>query len=383
MTSLIFFLLLLILYPIFIFIIKNTRIDKKDIFIKILIIFASLYFFLIYLPEKEDAFEIIAAFPTLLITALAFALLLIFTNQIHNLITERRYLSDFPVIAYYEPPSNIHPAIAGFLIDREIGKREFFASVFNLIISGHIAIDERNINGMYKYYLIKNKGFDGLFTCDRIVSDILFYKDGKNIDALFFDDIDINIQFLSGFILTELRNLKYFEKRFNFSPHFINWCKLNHIDIERIINKSENRQNIERKDDQNNMNDFRNTIKAYCKVNINHKVREFKSNSLFSNTFYTELGAQERAKWLGFKDYLQTAERFRLNEEQLETFSKYLPYAVALGVETQWTNRFENMNIDRIEWFRSQKDESIRRHDDHGLKFKHLIRFMGHIHTIQ
>jgi hypothetical protein len=71
-----------------------------------------------------------------------------------------------------------------------------------------------------------------------------------------------------------------------------------------------------------------------------------------------------------------------LDEEKVETFSKYLPYAVALGVETEWANRFKNMDIDRVEWFRSQKDESIRRHDDHGIKFKHLVRFVGRIRTI-
>ncbi len=343
-------------------------------------IFACIFFLLVF-ENILDMSTFVILFGGPIILYLLYVSIKFMPSFVKNANKQRRLLSRFTVIPYYEPPSNIHPAIAGFLIDREIGKREFFASIFNLIINGHIAVDERNINGIYKYYLIKNKGFDGLFTCDRIISDILFYKDGKSIDSLSFNDIDIEIGTLSGFVLTKLRDLKYFEKQFYFSPHFINWCKMNNINIERIIDKSENRSNIPRKEDQNNMNDLRNSIKNYCKMNKNHKVIEFKGNSFFNNTFYTKLGAQERAKWLGFKDYLQTAERFRLNEEKIETFSKYLPYAVALGVETQWAKRFEDMEVNRVEWFRSQKDESIRRHDDHKIRFKHLIIFLGQIYT--
>ncbi len=359
----------------------GIRKKQDEVFLNKILIFVAIYFFIVYLPESKNSFEIIALIQLLLILTIPAGILYFAIKHISDTEKEKRFLDNFPIIAQYEPPSDIHPAIAGFLIDRETGRREFFASVFNLIINGHIAVDERDMGSAYKYYLIKNKGFDELFTCDRIVSDILFNKNGKDIDALFFNDMDVNIQLLSGFVLTELRNLKYFEKQFNFSPHFINWCKLKNIGIEQIIDKSENRLNIERKEDQNNMNDFRNAIKEYCKENKNYKVREFKSFSLFSNTFYTELGAQERAKWLGFKDYLQTAERFRMNEEKVETFSKYLPYAVALGVETEWAKRFENMNIDRFDWFRTQKEGTIRRHEDHGVYFKHLVRFMGRIYT--
>ncbi len=49
----------------------------------------------------------------------------------------------------------------------------------------------------------------------------------------------------------------------------------------------------------------------------------------------------------GFKHYLSVAERERLDrmqapEETLSLFEQYLPYAVALGVETRWAKRFES-----------------------------------------
>ena len=49
----------------------------------------------------------------------------------------------------------------------------------------------------------------------------------------------------------------------------------------------------------------------------------------------------------GFKHYLSVTERDRFDrmqapEETLTLFEKYLPYAIALGVETRWADRFES-----------------------------------------
>jgi uncharacterized membrane protein len=49
----------------------------------------------------------------------------------------------------------------------------------------------------------------------------------------------------------------------------------------------------------------------------------------------------------GFKMYLSVAEKNQLNlmhepELTVERFEKLLPFAIALGVENQWGNKFEN-----------------------------------------
>jgi uncharacterized membrane protein len=50
----------------------------------------------------------------------------------------------------------------------------------------------------------------------------------------------------------------------------------------------------------------------------------------------------------GFKQYLSITERERLDrmhppEDTPELFERYLPYAVALGVENRWADRFSNV----------------------------------------
>ncbi len=65
----------------------------------------------------------------------------------------------------------------------------------------------------------------------------------------------------------------------------------------------------------------------------------------------TKKGAQITSEIEGFKLYLETAEKLRLNAAQIgtdqvppmtvERYEAYLPYAVALGVEKPWTKHFE------------------------------------------
>lgn len=59
----------------------------------------------------------------------------------------------------------------------------------------------------------------------------------------------------------------------------------------------------------------------------------------------TGLGRKVLDEMLGFKDYLQIAEKDELNlrnppDKTPELFEKYLPFALALGVEQKWAERF-------------------------------------------
>jgi len=76
---------------------------------------------------------------------------------------------------------------------------------------------------------------------------------------------------------------------------------------------------------------------------------------IFSPIPLTEKGAE--AKWyaLGFKEYLQVAERFRLGACTPETFEKYLSYALVFKVEEKWANRFLEIYKKQPSWFESSQ----------------------------
>jgi uncharacterized membrane protein YgcG len=70
----------------------------------------------------------------------------------------------------------------------------------------------------------------------------------------------------------------------------------------------------------------------------------------------TPYGAQTKDRILGLKEYLQIAEKDRINfhdapEKNPQLFEKLLPYAMALGVEKDWAKEFEAIYNVQPSWY--------------------------------
>lgn len=65
----------------------------------------------------------------------------------------------------------------------------------------------------------------------------------------------------------------------------------------------------------------------------------------------TPSGATEAAKWLAFKRYMQNIEQYRKVEEVKEIFDRYLPYAIAFGLEKSWIARFARVDTPPPPWY--------------------------------
>lgn len=57
--------------------------------------------------------------------------------------------------------------------------------------------------------------------------------------------------------------------------------------------------------------------------------------------------------WLGFKMYLETAEKYRMQNLTPDLFEKYLPYAMIFGVEKKWAKNFDSLNMQSPGWYTS------------------------------
>ena len=66
---------------------------------------------------------------------------------------------------------------------------------------------------------------------------------------------------------------------------------------------------------------------------------------------FNKEGSEERRQWLGFKLYLETAERYRLQNLTPETFEKYLPYAMIFEIEKKWAQTFQGLNVQAPTWY--------------------------------
>ena len=57
----------------------------------------------------------------------------------------------------------------------------------------------------------------------------------------------------------------------------------------------------------------------------------------------TERGARVAAQWNAFKRYLENIEKYTKIEGAADQFDKYLPYAIAFGLEKSWVRKFEKV----------------------------------------
>jgi uncharacterized membrane protein len=67
----------------------------------------------------------------------------------------------------------------------------------------------------------------------------------------------------------------------------------------------------------------------------------------------TVIGARAREAALGFKEFLERVEtdRYRKMITSPEMFERYLPFAMAFGVEEKWAKAFEGIYRDPPSWY--------------------------------
>lgn len=65
----------------------------------------------------------------------------------------------------------------------------------------------------------------------------------------------------------------------------------------------------------------------------------------------TPAGAEAAAKWRAFRKYLDSIEKYENLADAKSIFDKYLPYAVAFGLEHSWVNKFASVGTPTPAWY--------------------------------
>jgi hypothetical protein len=65
----------------------------------------------------------------------------------------------------------------------------------------------------------------------------------------------------------------------------------------------------------------------------------------------TLIGAEAAAKWRAFRRYLDDIEKYEKVEESREIFDRYLPYAIAFGLENSWVTKFASVGAPSPSWY--------------------------------
>ncbi len=282
---------------------------------------------------------------------------------------------DKTVIAQYEPPQDLTPGVVGILDDQRFSVKEVTATLVDLAVRGYIKIKEgeKKFLGQREYIFEKLKEGDDLKTFEKRVMKGMFVGSSLKIG---------NIGEIFKVILNKEKRDKFLKKPTQ-EKNIISSNDLRNKFYKSLkeIKEELHKEAVKTGYLTGNIENIRKKFQSkYGVLVISGIVMSFVSFILFvafgpivvglifisigilisgiTGTIFgyympslTKQGADEKWKWLGFKEYLHTAERFRLGAETVDTFSKYLPYAIIFGVEKQWADRFADLKYQQPNWY--------------------------------
>ena len=257
---------------------------------------------------------------------------------------------DKTIIAHYSPPEDFSPAVFGILIDQAVDMKEITATIIDLAVRGYLRIRE------------ELKGFSILKTREYIFEKLKDDGDLKPFEQKIMRDIFRNKNLVSS---NDFKN--------KFYRRIPGIKKSIHQEAEKTGYFVGNIPNIRKKYGKTSYKIFFLALVVFFGWLIMSFLLNLGLIRYFAQILILELGliisavigmifahympaltqkgAEVKWKLLGFKEYLQTAERFRLGAETLETFSKYLPFALILGVEKKWAERFSDFSYQEQNWY--------------------------------
>ncbi len=248
------------------------------------------------------------------------------------------------IVVEFSAPDNLTPAEMGTLIDESADIKDISAEIIHLAVTGHLIIEEKKtkrwIFSSTDFVLSKRKTgsaktplsphqkelFDALFgTKDTVkISELRnkFYKSIPDIQSALYKEV--------------VGSKKYFPA----NPHRIRmWYFVTGIIV--LVGSF-----------------FSFSFFAVIgRLDLLFGILMVGPIFLFMAKFMprkTLLGAETYRKVLGFKDYIRTAERYRVKfQEDQNIFERFLPYAMIFGLADKWASAFKDIYKGKPNWYRS------------------------------
>ena len=247
------------------------------------------------------------------------------------------------VAVMYEPPKfenqPLTPAEVGTLMDEKLDPRDITSTIVGLAVKGYIKIEETKKEGILfdkmDYYLRKVKGPDAnVSPFEReLMERLLGGTVGIHVSDL-KNRFYIQLPELKKALYGELTRKKYFLS----SPEKV---RNSYIAAGIVV--------------------WVFAILAFLFLLPNSGVKSFLAGLLTGIPVFafakfmpvkTRAGASAYMDILGFQEFMNRAEKDRLEKMgDMNLFSKFLPYAIALNVADHWAKAFEGIYQDPPDWY--------------------------------
>lgn len=245
------------------------------------------------------------------------------------------------IVPEYKPPNDIHPYILGSLKDEQVDMVDITATIIDLAYRGYIKIIEyeaKQILGIKikktDFELLKLKDYSDLTEPERELMDALFI----NKDRVTLSDVQKSFYTKYPDIKTKIYEEMVIQNYFEKNPDKV---RLKYIAIAVLIIALAMALTF-----------ANGIIPIFIGIAISLGmigiVLAIVSKHMPSKT---EIGSEIFHKVLGFKMYMETAEKYRVQNLTPETFEKYLSYAIVFGIEKQWAEKFKDIYKGKPDWY--------------------------------
>ncbi|MDD5341133.1 MAG: DUF2207 domain-containing protein [Patescibacteria group bacterium] len=264
------------------------------------------------------------------------------------------------IIAEYEAPDDLTPSEVGTIIDEMVNKKDVSAEIINLAVLGYLKI-KREISGTIikkpVYTLLKLKSSDGLLPHQKKLMDALFSSDKQEV-AL--SNLSENFYKKYEELVKDIYALTVSKGYFPASPQKVRQRAA--MVLALILGAVYLFTGL-----------FSDTL-GFVGFIISIIIVEIFA---FRMPRKTLKGVLTKEKILGLKEFLMVTEKDRIKfhnapEKSPELFEKFLPYAMVLGVETQWAKQFESIYKTPPSWYQGTE----------GANFNSIL-FVSSLHNFQ
>ena len=320
--------------------------------------------------------------------------------------TERSREGKRAIVPQYEPPQNLRPAMAEIIVKEKLTSRGLSATIIDLAVKGYVKIEEKPESKLKTIMRSVVIIFAVIFiTIIVSFSTVSFYDDPSILPVIIF--IFFTLFFLLAllkillkkeqyfdYIVTKIKsyrndsNLEDYEKKylnalFSSKNYFsTKELKKDPAQSKILFNKIKKVKDKIYEETELDTGAFERGLTIEKKKNIVFAILTFITFFSFQiffasvgiNQFFilaltmivsiiglyafikyearlSDQGIKLKEDWLGFKMYLETAERYRMQNLKPEFFEKYLPYAMIFGVEKKWAKAFEAMHMPSPSWY--------------------------------
>ncbi|MEI6042593.1 MAG: DUF2207 domain-containing protein [bacterium] len=305
------------------------------------------------------------------------------------------------IIAEYEPPHSLPPAMAELIVTERNTPRAWSATIVDLAVRGYVKIEEETVSYSGKIIKLIFSSLLILFMALIFIADAKSFSGGVFVavifiiivvSTLFKKDKDYKVLKLKNFESDEI--LHDYEKGFlrvlfagreSFSTSEMKAASnsekvLMHRDMVELSKSLLEELSIDETaeydvsiKEQSRFN-FIYVLPFICATVVFVIVANFQDEAstpylvltavilwalatirffIKYNPRLSKEGIVLREEWLGFKLYLETAEKYRMQNLTPEIFEKYLPYAIIFKVEKQWAKNFDSIVKGEPSWYGS------------------------------